>query len=193
MVDKKNKGGISLVLRCSTTIRRNSTCTFYAKLRRSKRDDLWYICQGFNRNHSCGGDGSNKMRNLAHMLNLWAIDRARRRDKYKLPDAIAVKYLKDGENALKLIFKDHAEPQIGKSDGTSSTTKQQGTSVKEELESMRPKMQLPQLVCVSSCEISLCNDTSIKPLDIGMMIPASSTSTFVGASRPTRISVSTMS
>lgn len=190
MVDKKNKGGVSLVLRCSNTIRRSLTCTFYAKLRRSKRDDLWYVCQGFNRNHTCGGDGSNKMRNLAHMLNLWAADRVRRKDKFKLFNRIAVKYLKDGETALKRLVKDHTEPEHEIWDGSSSSTSQQKNSINGDMGSNPcPHMQLPRLVCVSSDEIYPSqNDDCMKLLDIETNMP-SSTNSFVVASRSVRISV----
>ena len=68
MLDKKNKGGVSLVLRCSTAVKENSDCPFYAKLRRSKKDDFWYICQGLNKCHNCNGDPSSKLRNLSRML-----------------------------------------------------------------------------------------------------------------------------
>ena len=53
MVDRKNKGGKSLVLRCASAIRCESGCPFYAKLRRSNKDGMWYICAGLQQNHLC--------------------------------------------------------------------------------------------------------------------------------------------
>ena len=53
MVDRKNKGGKSLVLRCASAVRFGSDCPFYVKLRRSNRDDLWYICAGLHTRHKC--------------------------------------------------------------------------------------------------------------------------------------------
>lgn len=53
MVDRKNKGGKSLVLRCASAIRCESGCPFYAKLRRSNKDGMWYICVGLQQNHMC--------------------------------------------------------------------------------------------------------------------------------------------
>ena len=53
MVDRKNKGGKSLVLRCASAIKCDSGCPFYAKLRRSNKDGMWYICVGLQQNHMC--------------------------------------------------------------------------------------------------------------------------------------------
>ena len=53
MVDKKNKGGQSMVMRCASKIRHGADCPFYCKLRRSSRDNLWYICRGLVSSHSC--------------------------------------------------------------------------------------------------------------------------------------------
>ena len=53
MLDRKNKGGKSLVLRCLSYVKHNGSCPFYCKLRRSNRDSLWYVCVGFQSNHTC--------------------------------------------------------------------------------------------------------------------------------------------
>ena len=53
MMDRKNKGGRSLVLRCSTKVRGKADCPFYCKLRLSGRDHMWYICTGFHGTHDC--------------------------------------------------------------------------------------------------------------------------------------------
>lgn len=53
MLDRKNKGGKSLVLRCISAVKYDSRCPFYAKLRRSTKDDMWYICAGLEMVHNC--------------------------------------------------------------------------------------------------------------------------------------------
>jgi hypothetical protein len=53
MLDRKNKGGKSLVLRCASAVKCESGCPFYAKLRRSNKDGLWYICTGLDTDHNC--------------------------------------------------------------------------------------------------------------------------------------------
>ena len=53
MLDRKNKGGKSIVLRCLSAVKFNGSCPFYCKLRRSNRDSLWYICAGFQSTHTC--------------------------------------------------------------------------------------------------------------------------------------------
>ena len=53
MLDRKNKGGKSLVLRCASYVKHSGSCPFYCKLRRSNRDSLWYICVGFQSTHTC--------------------------------------------------------------------------------------------------------------------------------------------
>ena len=53
MLDRKNKGGKSLVLRCTSAVKYDSRCPFYAKLRRSTKDDMWYICAGLEMIHNC--------------------------------------------------------------------------------------------------------------------------------------------
>lgn len=53
MVDKKNKGGKSVVLRCETAYRRESDCPFYCQLRRSMKLNLWYVAPGYVLNHNC--------------------------------------------------------------------------------------------------------------------------------------------
>lgn len=53
LLDKKNKGGKSLVLRCASAVKNNTECPFYCKLRRSNKDDMWYICAGFQPMHNC--------------------------------------------------------------------------------------------------------------------------------------------
>ena len=53
LLDKKNKGGKSLVLRCASAVKNNTDCPFYCKLRRSNKDDMWYICAGFQPMHNC--------------------------------------------------------------------------------------------------------------------------------------------
>lgn len=58
MLDRKNKGGKSLVLRCTSTVKSDSGCPFYAKLRRSCKDDMWYICAGMETKHDCPVEAS---------------------------------------------------------------------------------------------------------------------------------------
>ena len=189
MVDKRNKGGISLVLRCSTTIRGNSTCTFYAKLRRSKRDSMWYICQGFSRSHTCGGDGLNKLRHLPHMLNLWATDRVRRKDNFRISSVVAVKYLKDGEAALKRLVHGVTSATTGHNhDALSTSTQQQSTDRPSQENASVIRAQLPHLLKISSegsdaisSRSSGHDDETITPI---------STSLTMTASRSTRINVS---
>ena len=55
MMDRRNKGGRSLVLRCSAKLRGIADCPFYCKLRLSGKDGKWYICTGFHGNHECAG------------------------------------------------------------------------------------------------------------------------------------------
>lgn len=56
MQDKSDKGGKSLVLRCSSFIKQRSNCPFYCKLRRSKKDNLWYISEELISSHVCEPD-----------------------------------------------------------------------------------------------------------------------------------------
>ena len=53
MLDRKNKGGKSLVLRCVSAIKYRASCPFYAKIRRSNKDSKWYICTGLEMHHNC--------------------------------------------------------------------------------------------------------------------------------------------
>jgi hypothetical protein len=53
LVDKKNKGGKSLVMRCANFMKDTSDCGFYAKLRKSSKDEKWYICSGVHPLHTC--------------------------------------------------------------------------------------------------------------------------------------------
>jgi hypothetical protein len=53
LLDKKNKGGKSLLLRCTSNIKSGYPCPFYCKLRRSNKDALWYICTGYHLTHNC--------------------------------------------------------------------------------------------------------------------------------------------
>ena len=53
MMDRRNKGGRSLVLRCSAKLRGIADCPFYCKLRLSGKDGKWYFCTGFHGNHEC--------------------------------------------------------------------------------------------------------------------------------------------
>jgi hypothetical protein len=61
-LDKKNKGGRSLVIRCACVVnpegvsKNDTDCPFYAKLRRSNKDGRWYICAGLETNHTCGSE-----------------------------------------------------------------------------------------------------------------------------------------
>ena len=50
--DRNHKGGSCVVLRCISSKHSNS-CPFYCKIRKSPRDDLWYICSGLNSQHIC--------------------------------------------------------------------------------------------------------------------------------------------
>ena len=52
MLDKRMRGGSSIILRCSSEIKGKSNCPFYCKLRRNNHN-MWYICQGFEPNHDC--------------------------------------------------------------------------------------------------------------------------------------------
>ena len=42
-----------MVIRCSSNIKCDYACPFYAKLRRSNKDKLWYICAGIEIMHKC--------------------------------------------------------------------------------------------------------------------------------------------
>ena len=53
MVDRRNKGGRSMVLRCSSAVRSGSSCPFYCKVRRSPGDGKWYVCAGLRGTHLC--------------------------------------------------------------------------------------------------------------------------------------------
>ena len=53
MVDRRNKGGRSMVLRCSSAVRAGSSCPFYCKVRRSPGDGKWYVCAGLRGTHLC--------------------------------------------------------------------------------------------------------------------------------------------
>jgi hypothetical protein len=70
LIDKKNRGGSSFVMRCESVVRdSNASCTFYAKLRRSDTDHLWYICQHLNAAHTClTGSISFKLKNTAQLI-----------------------------------------------------------------------------------------------------------------------------
>jgi hypothetical protein len=61
-------------MRCYASIKSGETCSFYCKLRKSRRDDKWYLCQGFNRNHNpdCVGDISQKISQIPAMLAIRA-------------------------------------------------------------------------------------------------------------------------
>ena len=53
MLDRRNKGGKSLLMKCSGTVLENVPCVFHAKLRRSSKDSMWYLCKGCNLKHTC--------------------------------------------------------------------------------------------------------------------------------------------
>lgn len=53
MLDRRNKGGKSLVLRCVSAVKYRTDCPFYAKIRRSNKDTKWYICAGLEMHHNC--------------------------------------------------------------------------------------------------------------------------------------------
>jgi hypothetical protein len=75
MLDQTNKGGRSIVLRCSSQVRYGSGCPFYCKIRRSRRDSKWYICAKFNPQHQCLPDGiPPKYNNTKAMLDEYYVD-----------------------------------------------------------------------------------------------------------------------
>ena len=53
MVDRRNKGGRSMVLRCVSAVRSGSSCPFYCKVRKSPGDGKWYVCAGLRGTHLC--------------------------------------------------------------------------------------------------------------------------------------------
>ena len=54
MLDKKNKGGKSLIIRCASALKNHSSCPFYYKLRRNMRDQRWYVSGTKETRHTCG-------------------------------------------------------------------------------------------------------------------------------------------
>jgi hypothetical protein len=69
MLDRRNKGGGSIVLRCSSTVKNDTDCPFYCKLRKSHRDKFWYVCPGFYGIHACEADDiPPKFSDIATML-----------------------------------------------------------------------------------------------------------------------------
>lgn len=40
-------------MRCSSAVKNQSSCPFYCKLRRSNKDNLWYVCAGNELSHIC--------------------------------------------------------------------------------------------------------------------------------------------
>jgi hypothetical protein len=53
MVDKKHKGGKSVLLRCTYSVKRNIKCEFNCKIRRSAKDSTWSLCDQFQAQHTC--------------------------------------------------------------------------------------------------------------------------------------------
>lgn len=53
MLDRRNKGGKSLLMRCAGTVLENIPCAFHLKLRRSSKDSMWYLCKGHHLKHTC--------------------------------------------------------------------------------------------------------------------------------------------
>ena len=53
MLDKKNKGGKSLVMRCAAALKNHSPCRFYCKLRRDMKHQRWHITGEKEMRHTC--------------------------------------------------------------------------------------------------------------------------------------------
>ena len=53
MVDKKNKGGKSLVMRCVSALKYGSSCPFHCKLMKDVKRQKWYICGDMEIHHTC--------------------------------------------------------------------------------------------------------------------------------------------
>jgi hypothetical protein len=52
MLDKDNKGGSSVVLKCLSTIKYSVPCPFHCKLK-CRSDGRWYLASGFIDTHHC--------------------------------------------------------------------------------------------------------------------------------------------
>ena len=53
MLDRRNKGGKSLLMKCPGTVLKNVPCAFHVELRRSSKDSMWHLCKGYNLRHTC--------------------------------------------------------------------------------------------------------------------------------------------
>lgn len=73
MLDKKNKGGKSLVMRCAAALKNRSPCRFYCKLRRDMKHHRWHITGETEMRHTCEFfDDPTRMQAWGKTLNLRA-------------------------------------------------------------------------------------------------------------------------